>query len=55
MHRQELVREAAAHTLQDQEKLHQAAALEPEDHTRQVWEMRLQEAVPEGAAHTLQD
>jgi len=52
--RQEVVREAAAHTLQDREKLHQAAAPEPADRTPQVREMHLQEAVRE-AAHTLQD
>ena len=54
MHRREVVREAAAHTLQDWEKLHQAAAPEPADRTPQTREMQLQEAVWE-AAHTLQD
>ena len=54
MHRQEVAREAAAHTLRDREKLHQAAAPEPEDRTPLVREMQLQEAAPE-AAHTLQD
>ena len=54
MRRQEVVREAAAHTLQDREKLHQAAAPEPEDRTPQVREMQLQEAARE-AAYTLRD
>jgi len=47
VHRREVVREAAAHTLRDREKLHQAAVPEPAARTQQDRTVQLLAAEPE--------